>query len=146
MTYALAFFVALVIATIATPVTMKLAGRWGAIAYPGGRHVHTKPIPRLGGLAMYAAFWIAALVIQLWDKSYTMDETAIMQIWGLFIGSTIITMVGIWDDIRGMRPFVKLIWQIAAASILLAFGFSMNVISLPLIGEINFVTHGIGVI
>jgi UDP-GlcNAc:undecaprenyl-phosphate GlcNAc-1-phosphate transferase len=65
MTYALTFFLALVISAIVTPVSMKLAGRWGAIAYPGGRHVHTKPIPRLGGLAIYAAFWSAALIMQV---------------------------------------------------------------------------------
>lgn len=146
MTYVLTFLMALFIAVIATPVSMKLAGRWGAIAYPGGRHVHTKPIPRLGGLALYAAFWSAALIIQWWDKSYSMDVSTIVQIWGLFIGSTIIVMVGIWDDIRGMRPLVKLFWQIAAASVLLAFGFSMKVISLPFINPVDFQQLGLGAI
>jgi UDP-GlcNAc:undecaprenyl-phosphate GlcNAc-1-phosphate transferase len=136
MTYALTFFLALVISAIVTPVSMKLAGRWGAIAYPGGRHVHTKPIPRLGGLAIYAAFWSAALIMQVWDE----------QMSGLFLGSTIILVVGIWDDIRGMRPLVKLFWQIAAAAVLLAFGFSMNVISLPLIGRIDFGALGLSAI
>lgn len=136
MTYALTFFMALVIAAIATPVSMKLAGRWGAIAYPGGRHVHIRPIPRLGGLALYAAFWSAALIMQVWDE----------QMSGLFLGSTIILVVGIWDDIRGMRPLVKLFWQIAAAAVLLGFGFSMDIISLPLIGEINFVERGLSAI
>ncbi|TGE38905.1 undecaprenyl/decaprenyl-phosphate alpha-N-acetylglucosaminyl 1-phosphate transferase [Desulfosporosinus fructosivorans] len=146
MTYLLTFLMALLIAVIATPVSMKLADRWGAIAYPGGRHVHKKPIPRLGGLALYAAFWSAALIIQWWDKSFTMDASTIMQIWGLFIGSTIIVMVGIWDDTRGMRPLVKLIWQIAAASVLLAFGFSMNIISLPFISPVDFQQLGLGAI
>ena len=84
MTYVLTFLIALLIAVIATPVSMKLAKLWGAIAYPGGRHIHSRPIPRLGGLALYAAFWIAILVTVLvahvWDNS----------IWGLLIGSTII--------------------------------------------------------
>lgn len=135
MTYVLTFFMALVIAVIATPVSMKLAGRWGAIDYPGGRHVHKKPIPRLGGLAIYAAFWIAALIMQVWDQQMT----------GLFLGSTIILVVGIWDDIRGMRPLVKFLWQITAAAVLPAFGFSMKLISLPFINkEVNFQTLGIG--
>lgn len=137
MTYVLTFFMALVIAVIATPISMKLASRWGAIAHPGGRHVHAKPIPRLGGLAIYAAFWCAALIMQVWDEQMT----------GLFLGSTIILTVGIWDDIRGMRPVVKLFWQIAAASVLLAFGFSMNFISLPFINQVvNFQALGIGAI
>ncbi|OLN32865.1 MraY family glycosyltransferase [Desulfosporosinus metallidurans] len=123
MTFALTFVMALVIAVLATPISMKLAGQWGAIAYPGGRHVHNRPIPRLGGLAIYAAFWIAALVMQEWDKS----------IWGLFIGSTVILAVGIWDDICEIRPLVKLFCQIAAASLLFFFDFSMDFISLPFV-------------
>lgn len=130
MTYALTFLLALVIAVIATPVSMKLAKLWGAIAYPGGRHVHSRPIPRLGGLAVYAAFWIAILVTVLvthvWDDS----------IWGLLIGSTIILLVGIWDDIREIRPLFKLLWQIVSAAVLVFFGFSMNVTSLPIIGPL----------
>ncbi|HEY8911136.1 MAG TPA: MraY family glycosyltransferase [Desulfosporosinus sp.] len=146
MTYVLTFVMALVIAVTATPISMKLAKRWGAIAYPGGRHVHSRPIPCLGGLAMYAAFWIAALVILVWDKSYSMDASSIMQIWGLFLGSTIILVVGIWDDIRGMRPLVKLFCQIAAASVLVFFGFTMNNISLPLFGPVDFELRGLSAI
>ncbi|MFZ3131732.1 MAG: MraY family glycosyltransferase [Desulfosporosinus sp.] len=137
MTYALTFFTALVIAAIATPVSMKMAGRWGAIAYPGGRHVHTKQIPCLGGLAIYAAFWSASLIMQVWDQ----------QMSGLFLGSTLILGVGIWDDIRGMRPLVKFFWQIVAAAVLLGFNFSMNKISLPFINyDINFEQLGLGAI
>lgn len=136
MTFASTFVIALVIAVLATPVSMKLAGLWGAIAYPGGRHVHSRPIPRLGGLAMYAAFWITALVTQQWDKS----------IWGLFIGSTIILVVGIWDDIYEIRPLVKLGWQIGAAAVLLFFDYSMTFISLPFIKTIYFDTLGLGAI
>lgn len=136
MTYALTFLMALVIAVIATPASMKLAKQWGAIAYPGGRHVHRRPIPRLGGIAMYIAFWIAAVFTQAWDAS----------IWGLFIGSTMIVLVGVWDDIREIRPLAKLLWQIAAASILLIFGYSMDVISLPILGEVNFGVMGLSAV
>lgn len=134
MTYGLTFLMGLVIAVLVTPLTIILAKRWGAIAYPGGRHVHSRPIPRLGGLAIYAGFWIAALLTQVWDKS----------IWGLFIGSTIILVVGIWDDIREICPLHKLYWQIAAASVLVAFGFSMKIITLPFLDEpIIFETPGL---
>lgn len=136
MTYGLTFLMGLVIAVFATPITILLAKRWGAIAHPGGRHVHSRPIPRLGGLAIYAAFWIAALVTQVWDRS----------IWGLFIGSTVILIVGIWDDIREIRPLHKLYWQIAAAAVLIVFGFSMNTISVPLMGTIDFRNYGLSAI
>lgn len=146
MTYSLTFILALLIALIATPVSMKLAKKWGAIAYPGGRHVHSRPIPRLGGIALYAAFWLATVFIQVWDKSYALDSSSVIQIWGLFIGSTLILLIGIWDDIREIRPAVKLLGQIAAAAVLLGFGFSMDPISLPIIQEINFASLGLGAI
>ncbi|MCO1604238.1 glycosyltransferase family 4 protein [Desulfosporosinus nitroreducens] len=135
--YWLTFLMALVIAVIATPFSMKLAKRWGAIAYPGGRHIHRRPIPRLGGLALYVAFWITALVTQAWSEN----------IWGLFIGSTIIVAVGIWDDIREIRPLYKLYWQIAAAAVLIFFDFSMNFISLPFFDKpLNFAYHGLSAV
>lgn len=144
MSYALTFIIALIIAVVATPLSMKLGRRWGAIAYPGGRHVHKLPIPRLGGIAIYAAFWIAVIFTRNWDTGiYTEINT---QIWGLFVGSTIIMAVGVWDDIRELRPIVKLGWQIAAASVLIFFGFSMNQLSLPIIGinDLNFTDLGLG--
>jgi len=135
--YGLTFCMALVIAAIATPVSMKLAKHWGAIAYPGGRHIHRRPIPRLGGLAIYAAFWVTILVTQAWSKN----------IWGLFIGSTIIVAVGIWDDIREVRALYKLYWQIAAAAVLIFFDFSMNFISLPFLDKpLNFDARGLSIV
>lgn len=135
MSYALTFIIALIIAVLFTPLSMKLGHRWGAIAYPGGRHVHKHPIPRLGGIAIYAAFWIAVLFTRNWDT----------QIWGLFVGSTLIMIVGVWDDIRELRPIIKLGWQIAAAVVLIFFGFSMNQLSLPIVGiELNFRNLGLG--
>ena len=143
MSYALTFIIALIFAVVATPLSMKLGRRWGAIAYPGGRHVHKKPIPRLGGIAIYAAFWIAVVFTRNWDTQlYTQLYT---QVWGLFVGSTLIMFVGVWDDIREIRPIVKLGWQIAAAIVLVYFGFSMNQLSLPIIGvDLNFESRGIG--
>lgn len=133
MTYVLTFIIALVVATTATPVSMILAKRWKAIDYPGGRRVHKRPIPRLGGLAIYAAFWLAVYLTQGWDQP----------IWGLFFGSTLILMVGVWDDIRGIRPWTKLLWQIAAASILLFYGYNMYQVSLPILGLIPFGALGL---
>lgn len=133
MTYAVTFLIALSVAVLVTPLSIKLAKRWGAIDQPGGRRVHVQPIPRLGGLAIYAAFWSAVALTQTWDQS----------IWGLFWGSTLIFLVGIWDDIRGMRPLVKFFWQLAAASLLLFFGFSMEHVSLPFVGSVNLGVLGL---
>ncbi len=130
MSYSLTFFLALIVALIATPVSMVLAKRWGAIDYPGGRRIHLQPIPRLGGLAIYAAFWLAVIFTVV---TFKLEWN--MQYWGLFLGSTVILLVGIWDDIKGVRPLIKLFWQVLAASILVFFGFSFSM-SFPLLNQI----------
>ncbi|HVJ49362.1 MraY family glycosyltransferase [Desulfitobacterium sp.] len=127
MSFVWTFIIALVIATLTTPISMILGHRWSAIAIPGGRHVHKRPVTRIGGLAIYFAFWVAVVFTQTWNSQLT----------GLFIGSTMIVGVGLWDDIKDMRPLTKLMWQIAAAAVLVFFGFSMDQISLPFLGEIN---------
>ncbi len=129
--YFLIFSIALTIAVLATPVSIVLARRWGAIDYPGGRRIHQQPIPRLGGLAIYLAFWLAVLLAvtftQSWDIHY----------WGLFLGSTLIFLVGIWDDIKGIRPLIKLLGQLAAAVVLLFFDFGFSFKSLHLFDTLN---------
>jgi UDP-N-acetylmuramyl pentapeptide phosphotransferase/UDP-N-acetylglucosamine-1-phosphate transferase len=115
--YFLIFCIALTVAILTTPVSIVLARRWGAIDYPGGRRIHQQPIPRLGGLAIYTAFWLAVMFTPgKWDQLY----------WGLFLGSTVILLVGVWDDIKGIRPIFKLYWQLLAALILVFFGFSLS--------------------
>ncbi|WP_425802579.1 glycosyltransferase family 4 protein [Desulfitobacterium sp. Sab5] len=133
MSFVWTFIIALLVATIATPISMILGHRWGAIAIPGGRHVHKRPIPRIGGLAIYFGFWVAVIFTQKWNSS----------ILGLFIGSTIIVLVGLWDDIKDMRPLTKLFWQIFAASLFVVFGASMDQISLPHFGEVHLGWFGI---
>lgn len=131
MNYWLTFLTALLIAVITTPLVIRLAKHFDVVDYPtGGRRVHDRPIPLLGGLAMYAAFWLTVLFTQTWTR----------MIWGLFIGSTIILAAGVWDDIKELRPLPKLLCQIAAASVLLFFGFSVQNVSLPVIGVVEF-TH-----
>jgi UDP-GlcNAc:undecaprenyl-phosphate GlcNAc-1-phosphate transferase len=129
--YFLIFSIALTVAILATPVSIVLARRWGAIDYPGGRRIHQQPIPRLGGLAIYTAFWLAVMLTQWltqrWDNQY----------WGLFLGSTIIFLVGIWDDIKGIRPLIKLSGQLLAAVVLVFFGFRLTFVSLPLFNKIS---------
>ncbi|MDD2234232.1 MAG: MraY family glycosyltransferase [Desulfitobacteriaceae bacterium] len=132
--YILIFSIALIVAILVTPFSIFLARRWGAIDYPGGRRIHQQPIPRLGGLAIYAAFWLAVMLTQRWENQY----------WGLFLGSTVIFLVGVWDDIKGIRPLIKLFGQILAAVILVLYGFSFSFQSLPLFAKIsNLGVYGI---
>jgi UDP-GlcNAc:undecaprenyl-phosphate GlcNAc-1-phosphate transferase len=62
--------VAFAVCALAVPLAIRLSRRTGLIAEPGGRHAHAKPTPLLGGLAMYAGFFVAVLVF-LPGYSYT---------------------------------------------------------------------------
>jgi UDP-GlcNAc:undecaprenyl-phosphate GlcNAc-1-phosphate transferase len=118
---ALFFLAAAVLALVFTPASKRLAYRIGAVDKPDGRRIHTSPVPRLGGVAMYAAFWLIALPLA-WENNVAR---------GLFCGSTILLMTGIRDDARGLSALPKLLCQICAAAVPFAFGLKVEQIVLP---------------
>ncbi|MFA6809135.1 MAG: MraY family glycosyltransferase, partial [Eubacteriales bacterium] len=133
MSYIMTFLLAVIIAVIVTPITIILAKRWGIMDYPGERRVHTIPVPRMGGTAIYVAFWTAVLL------KVEIDSTVL----GLLLGSTIIFIVGIVDDIKGLKPLTKLCWQFISASILIWFGLTVAKVTLPFIGTVNLGIFGV---
>jgi UDP-GlcNAc:undecaprenyl-phosphate GlcNAc-1-phosphate transferase len=123
--YLYAFIVAMVLAYLATPFVKKLAWRIGAVDIPrDNRRVHTHPIPRIGGLAIYAGFVAAVMLTLPFDRMMA----------GLLLGSGIIVILGIVDDIKEISPKVKLLGQIAAAVVLVAFGIQVEWVTNPLGG------------
>lgn len=122
-TYIYAFIVALLISYILTPFVKRLAWLVGAVDIPRDeRRVHTKPIPRIGGLAIYIAFIVTVLI--------TMPVTD--NIKGVIIGGTLITILGILDDIYHLPAKIKLLGQMAAAGILIYFGIKVEWVTNPL--------------
>ncbi len=128
--FLLALLGALVVAAAATPLVRLLAVRWGAIDVPGERKIHVSPIPRLGGLAIWTAVWVAALVaVRLLptDRRLT-PSSSLPELGAVFAAATVILLVGMTDDRRGeMRPFTKLVFQFVACMILVAFGIRVSV-------------------
>lgn len=109
-TYVLILFSALLLAIGATPLAKRAARRLGMVDKPSARKQHTVPTPLLGGAAIYLAV-ILALVI-LGDRFY------VNQVAGIFLGATLMSFLGLWDDRRGLSPWVKLIGQFLAAGVL----------------------------
>ncbi len=108
--YFLILVSALALAYGATPVVRMAARRLGVVDQSSQRKQHVVPTPLLGGLAIYAAF-IAALLL-LGDRFY------VNQVAGIFLGATLMSFMGLWDDRRGLSPGVKLAGQFLAAGIL----------------------------
>ncbi len=113
----LAFGVALTV----TPWVRKRAFAWGAVDYPNQRKVHSGVMPRLGGLAVYLAFVPAVLLARPLNNGTQ----------GLLLGITLVTLLGIIDDTRGLSPLLKLAGQIAAALAVIPFGIKVQFITSP---------------
>src|SRR5690242_251630 len=104
--YTVIFLAAIFLAFIISPFVIKLAFRVGAVDIPkDNRRIHNKPMPRMGGFAIYISFLFCSLFFLKLDK----------QVMGIIIGGTIVLLMGIVDDIKQLKALPKLSVQILAA-------------------------------
>lgn len=116
----LAFLIALFASMMLTVPVRALALRVGMVDLPGPRKVHLRPIPLLGGLAMYGAVMLAVL--------FTFSGEAREQIVGILTGATVVAVVGILDDRGLLHHQIKLfVGMPLAASVLLVTGIHAQV-------------------
>ena len=108
--------VTMIFSVLIIPVVKKIAEHIGALDIPNERKVHKKPIPRLGGVGIFVAFLFGYM---LFGKNITQLDTRMMSI---IIGSFIIVLTGIIDDIKPINALPKLIGQFAAAAVIVFYG------------------------
>ncbi len=101
-----------VFVAIIMPFICELALQIGAVDMPRERHIHTKPTPRLGGLGIFLGFLLG----------YMLFGTHSSQMNSILIGSFIIILTGIVDDIVELKPSVKFGGQLVAATIIAVYG------------------------
>ena len=130
---ALVGLTATIITYFATGWVRVLATRLGALAYPRERDVHTRPTPRMGGLAMYlgvvtAVFVASQLPALTRGFIYSSGMPAVVVAGGLIMG------IGLIDDRWGLDALTKFAGQITAASVLVTMGVAWSVIYIPIGG------------
>jgi len=120
---------ALIVSFAVTPLVRLLAGKVGAIDDPkrDDRRMHKAPMPRLGGLAIFAGFMAAFLVFGTGET----DRVVI----GILIGAVIIVVVGAIDDILTLPWYVKLSGQLAAAAVPVISGLRADIFTNPIGGD-----------
>jgi UDP-GlcNAc:undecaprenyl-phosphate GlcNAc-1-phosphate transferase len=130
----LSFWPGLVAAAISfavTPIVIKIANRFGLIDDPAkNKHekvIHTHPTPRGGGLAIFAAIFIAVLIFLPLDK----------HIKGILAGAIIIVIMGFLDDKYNLNPYLRLGLCIIAALMPIAAGIGIPFLSNPMGGIID---------
>lgn len=105
-------FVTFLVSVLLVPIVKKVAEHVGAMDVPNARKVHKKPMPRLGGLAIYIAFLLGYIL-------YGQISTQMISI---LIGSFLLIIVGIFDDINSIPAKYKFLVQTIAASIVVVYG------------------------
>ncbi|MCS7459969.1 undecaprenyl/decaprenyl-phosphate alpha-N-acetylglucosaminyl 1-phosphate transferase [Paenibacillus doosanensis] len=124
--YGIGFAVACVIALLMTPLVKKFAFWVGAVDAPNHRKVHSRIMPRLGGLAIFVGFVGAYFVISPAIDSLNGDVAI-----GLLVGGAIIVLVGALDDRFDLSPKVKLLGQIIAACVVVYSGVVIDLVNVP---------------
>ncbi len=123
--YILTLLVAAAVTYILTPLVRRAAVRFGAMHAPRERDVHTVPVPRGGGVAMYiglaAGLFVAEQIPQLRSA---FGSTGMVQ--GLLLAGGLLVAIGVIDDRWGMSALTKAAGQVAAGAILVATGTQLN--------------------
>jgi UDP-GlcNAc:undecaprenyl-phosphate GlcNAc-1-phosphate transferase len=135
--YLVLFLIALISTLLFTPVVRFFARRFGALDLPGGRKVHEKPIPRLGGLSIFFTFHFILIIASQIDFFFFPSNFLkdINFLW-LMLASSIILGVGSVDDFRRIPPSIKFFFQIIAGIIVALTCVRIQIITLPF-GMIN---------
>lgn len=119
--------IALILSLCFTPLVRTMALRWNLVDLPGARKVHKNPIPRLGGVAVSAAYFgsclIAGAVLLHFRPGLPFAFSTIKSIGP---ATLLVFLVGLADDVLNLRPWHKLVVQIAASLLVISAGVHMG--------------------
>lgn len=133
---AIAFLLAFIVAFMATPYTIRIAHKIGAVDVPKDeRRMHKKAMPKFGGPAVILGFLVAVtylLIVMSMENTINLfgPDKYGMKLLGMLLGIIILSITCIIDDIKPIKPITKLSGQLLAAIVTVAFGLR--------IGEISF--------
>lgn len=118
----------MVLTLVSTPLVKKLAIKWGVVDQPDHRKVHTRIMPRMGGLAIFIAFVVSFYIYVPKNKESI----------GILIGGAIIALTGMIDDKYQISPKMKMLGQLIAALVVIWCGLKVDFINLPFNGQVYF--------
>lgn len=130
--YIIGFIMALGLALLLTPLVKKFAVKVGAVDVPNARKVHTRIMPRLGGLGIFLAFLLSLLAILPFVPDGMLSSRDINFIAAFLIGGTMITLIGALDDRFDLNAKLKFLAQIAVACmVVFAFDIRVDFVNVP---------------
>jgi UDP-GlcNAc:undecaprenyl-phosphate/decaprenyl-phosphate GlcNAc-1-phosphate transferase len=139
-TYFALFVIATGSALVSTPILRRLCQRFNLLDVPAdSRRVHTSAVPRLGGIAIYLSLMVALasllLVSNLVTESLSYYRPVFFKV---LVPSTLVLLLGIYDDLRGTNAAVKFLGLGLIASLFYAMGGRIDALAVPFIGIVTF--------
>lgn len=142
MNYFLPFLFSFFISIFLTGYFKNIGNKFGIVSKPRERDIHKKPIPRIGGVAIFISFILVLFVAELilkdkiafgYGEWFSFDNHA----FAIFLGGTLIASTMFLDDIYGLKVWQKLFLQLIAVLILISAGIGINTLTNPFGEAIN---------
>lgn len=141
------FIIALVSTVLLVSPVKRLAQKLDAIDYPDQRRINTKPIPRLGGIAIFGGITVSLLFLLIgmrfwgWESPFISQPGTSVNYIGVGFGVLLIFIVGVIDDIFSLKPALKLLGQTISACIVAGSGLLLSSIYNSFAG--SFIEFGV---
>jgi len=139
--YFIVFLTAFVLAFLLSPLAARWGHRLGLTDRPGGRRQHQGEISRLGGIALFAGFMGAAMLVfglsalKIW---LPIGEEDYKLLTGVILGSIVIFLFGLGDDWKQLPPWPQFVAQFVVALIAINYDIIVQIVTLPLLGRTEF--------
>lgn len=118
------------VATIVTPLVMYLYKKRGWIDDPKkAKHpkvIHSKAVPRGGGIVIFVGVFVASLAFLTFDKRLV----------GIILGATVLMFTGLVDDVKDLNPYLRMVLLLVAALCVVGSGIGIAYINNPLGGGV----------
>ncbi|MFQ5498161.1 MAG: glycosyltransferase family 4 protein [Candidatus Zixiibacteriota bacterium] len=124
-----ALLLALVLSKTLVPLMISLGHKWSLLDLPGRHKRHERPVPVLGGIALFATVWVTLLTYWLLVPGSVMESGR--EILFVFCGALIVVLIGLSDDLKPITAGVKLLGQVAAGLVVYFGGLHVTLLSTP---------------
>ncbi len=128
------FFVSLLFSFVLTRNVRDIATRRGWLALPSNeRHLHSNPLPRLGGVAIFISFLLSMVLARVMSSRVTHLDSAfsLKTLLTILIPASIVFLLGVYDDIYTIGPYTKFVVQSLAATMLFLGG--LRIVNIPVL-------------
>ncbi|MFC1674580.1 glycosyltransferase family 4 protein [Candidatus Omnitrophota bacterium] len=127
------FLFGFILSFLLTPLTRRFCLKFGFLDNPQRRKIHKKPLPRLGGIAVIISFMAVLSYAMFFYRDFY--ELFSPRFSGVLIALILLIILGLWDDIKGIRPLIKLSGQMVVALVLFHYGFRIELLTNPFNGQ-----------